>query len=175
VDDPNTTDPNAPPLAWWFGGGSDLTPTYLVPEDAAHFHGTLKKASDKHDERYWPEWKKWCDKYFYIPHRKETRGVGGIFFDDLTTSSTIHAPTEASGVPPTQGEIFEYVKSMSGAFLPAYIPIVERTKDQSWTEEERRWQLMRRGRYVEFNLVYDRGTKFGLATPGARVESILMR
>jgi coproporphyrinogen III oxidase len=168
-DDPNET------TAWWFGGGSDLTPSYLVEEDAKHFHQTLKGACDKHDERYWPEFKKWCDKYFYIPHRKESRGVGGMFFDDLTTTSSIHAPKTPGIKPPTQEEVFDFVKTASSAFLPGYIPIVLRNKDKPWTEEERRWQLLRRGRYAEFNLVYDRGTKFGLNTPGARIESVLMR
>lgn len=167
VDDAENPDK---PLAWWFGGGSDLTPSYLVEEEVRHFHGTLKKACDQHHQSYWPEFKKWCDKYFYIPHRGESRGVGGLFFDDLTTSSTVH-----NGTNPSQDELFSFVKSISSAFLPAYIPIVWKNKDLPWTDEQRRWQLLRRGRYVEFNLVYDRGTKFGLATPGARIESILMR
>ncbi|KAK4685039.1 coproporphyrinogen III oxidase, partial [Tremellales sp. Uapishka_1] len=165
-DDPSTT----PPIAWWFGGGSDLTPNYLVEADATHFHQTLKDACDRHHGSYWQTYKKWCDKYFYIPHRKESRGVGGLFFDDLTTASEIHADR-----PKSQEEIFSFVKDISGAFLPAYIPIVEKNRRQPWTEAERSWQLLRRGRYVEFNLVYDRGTKFGLMTPGARIESILMR
>lgn len=166
VEDPRTREP----IAWWFGGGSDLTPSYLVEEDCRHFHGTLKAALDKHNTAYWPKYKKWCDEYFYIKHRGESRGVGGIFFDDLTTTSDIH-----EGKAPSQEELFDYIKSASGAFLPAYIPIVKKHMKQSWTEQERRWQLLRRGRYAEFNLVYDRGTKFGLATPGARIESILMR
>jgi coproporphyrinogen III oxidase len=161
-------------LAWWFGGGSDLTPSYLVEDDARLFHSTLKDACDKHNTAYWPAFKAWCDKYFYIPHRKESRGVGGLFFDDLTTTSQIHAPKDGSN-PPSKEEIFDFVKTISSAFLPAYVPIVLKNKDKGWTDEERRWQLLRRGRYVEFNLVYDRGTKFGLATPGARIESILMR
>ncbi|KAL7424906.1 Coproporphyrinogen-III oxidase [Cryptotrichosporon argae] len=159
----------AEPLAWWFGGGSDLTPAYLYEADAALFHDTLKAACDGHDKAYYPAYKKWCDKYFYIPHRAETRGVGGIFFDDLTTASPIHAARA-----PTKEAIFEFVKSAGAAFLPAYVPIVLRRMHQPYTDEERRWQLIRRGRYVEFNLVYDRGTKFGLMTPGARIESILM-
>jgi coproporphyrinogen III oxidase len=114
--------------------------------------------------------KKWCDEYFYVTHRKESRGVGGIFFDDLTTTSEINGGTQ-----PDQNELFKFVKSSSSAFLPSYIPIVKKNMARSWTEQERRWQLLRRGRYVEFNLVHDRGTKFGLATPGARIESILMR
>lgn len=157
------------PVAWWFGGGTDLTPNYLYPEDAELFHDTLKRACDSYDPAYYPAYKKWCDEYFYIPHRGETRGIGGIFFDDLTSSSPIHADKKLS-----REQIFEFVKSASSAFLPAYIPIVQRRLPTPSTEEQRRWQLVRRGRYVEFNLLYDRGTKFGLNIPGARVESILM-
>ena len=158
------------PLAWWFGGGTDLTPSYLDENDVRYFHTTLKSACDAHNTAYWKKFKDWCDKYFYIPHRQESRGVGGIFFDDLSTTSPLNGSKR-----PTQDEIFDFVKSMSAAFLPAYLPIVLKNKDKAWTDEERRWQLLRRGRYVEFNLGYDRGTKFGLATPGARIESILMR
>jgi coproporphyrinogen III oxidase len=156
-------------VAWWFGGGTDLTPNYLYPEDAVHFHDTLKEACDKHDKAYYPEYKAWCDKYFYLPHRGETRGVGGIFFDDLTNTSAIHKEHNLS-----QEDVFSFVKSASSAFLPAYVPIVKKRLPIKYTEEERKWQLLRRGRYVEFNLLYDRGTKFGLNIPGARVESILM-
>lgn len=206
------------PLAWWFGGGSDLTPSYLYPEDATHFHNTLKRSADALDAAYFPVWKKWCDKYFYIPHRGESRGVGGIFFDDLTSSSEIHAPREgvvsktisvgkeelerirakiesilpsghhvettaaaaaaatpATTAEPSANDIFRLVQTMSSSFLDSYIPIMKRRMHMPYTEEERRWQLLRRGRYVEFNLVHDRGTKFGLFTPGARIESILMR
>ena len=166
VEDPVTREP----VAWWFGGGSDLTPSYLVEEDVKHFHQTLRNACDEHNSAYWPKFKKWCDEYFYVTHRKESRGVGGIFFDDLTTTSEINGGTQ-----PDQNELFKFVKSSSSAFLPSYIPIVKKNMARSWTEQERRWQLLRRGRYVEFNLVHDRGTKFGLATPGARIESILMR
>lgn len=167
LENPNNPDQ---PVAWWFGGGSDLTPSYLEPGDVKHFHETLKEACDKHHPAYWKEYKAWCDKYFMVTHRKESRGVGGLFFDDLTTESPIHADKR-----PDQEEIFKFVKDISSAFLPAYVPIVWKNKDRSWTDEERRWQLLRRGRYVEFNLVHDRGTKFGLMTPGARIESILMR
>ena len=148
------------PRAWWFGGGSDLTPTYLFDEDAIQFHAELKRACDKHDRDYYPNFKKWCDRYFHIKHRGESRGVGGIFFDDLEDKDP--------------EELFSFVRDCADAFLPAYIPIVQRRKDMPFTEEEKRFQAVRRGRYVEFNLVYDRGTAFGLATPGARIESILM-
>jgi coproporphyrinogen III oxidase len=171
IDDPTSTAENPkPPLTSWFGGGTDLTPSYLYPEDAKHFHSTLQEACNQHHPSYFPTFKKWCDKYFYIPHRKETRGVGGIFFDDLSPSSSIHQDTQ-----PDQEKIFSFVKTISSAFIPAYVPVLAKHKDDRFTEEERRWQLLRRGRYVEFNLVYDRGTKFGLMTPGARIESILMR
>ena len=141
----------------WFGGGADLTPFYPVEEDVVSFHRTLKEACDPHDPSYYPRFKKWCDEYFTIPHRKEMRGVGGIFFDDL----------------PADEESFAFVKSVGEAFLPAYLPIVERRRDLPYGERERRWQLLRRGRYVEFNLVYDRGTTFGLRS-GGRIESIFM-
>lgn len=145
---------------WWFGGGTDLTPYYLNEEDARHFHETLKRACDKHDSSYYGKFKKWCDEYFFIPHRGESRGVGGIFFDDLDT--------------PNQEAAFEFVKSCAKSVVPSYIPIVAKNKNKPYGFAERQWQLLRRGRYVEFNLIYDRGTKFGLYTPGARYESILM-
>jgi coproporphyrinogen III oxidase len=148
------------PRAWWFGGGSDLTPTYLFDEDAIQFHAELKRACDKHDRSYYPAFKKWCDKYFYIKHRNESRGIGGIFFDDLEDKDP--------------EELFSFVKDAADAFLPAYVPIVKRRMSMPFTSEEKQFQAIRRGRYVEFNLVYDRGTQFGLATPGARIESILM-
>ena len=145
--------------AWWFGGGADLTPSYLFEEDARHFHATLKAACDRHDEAYYPRFKKWCDEYFHIPHRKECRGIGGIFFDNF----------DALGL---EGS-FEFVRDCAGAFVPAYRPIVERRRDTPFDERHKQWQQLRRGRYVEFNLVWDRGTKFGLTTDG-RIESILM-
>ncbi|XP_043462654.1 oxygen-dependent coproporphyrinogen-III oxidase [Leptopilina heterotoma] len=145
---------------WWFGGGTDLTPYYLNEEDATHFHETLKRACDKHDSSYYAKFKKWCDEYFFIPHRGESRGVGGIFFDDLDT--------------PNQEAAFEFVKSCAKSVVPSYIPLVTKNKNKPYGYAERQWQLLRRGRYVEFNLIYDRGTKFGLYTPGARYESILM-
>jgi len=144
--------------ASWFGGGSDLTPYYPIREDAQHFHRTFKEACDKHDPDYYLRFKKWCDEYFFIKHRDETRGVGGIFFDYL------------------QGDmdrLFAFVKDAGEAFLPAYLPIVELRRGHGYGEREREFQLIRRGRYAEFNLVYDRGTIFGLETRG-RTESILM-
>lgn len=162
-------------LAWWFGGGSDLTPSYLFEEDVVHFHSTLKKACDTHGPQIYPTFKKWCDEYFFIPHRNEMRGVGGIFFDDLNEG--IHARLPSSDVAPcpnTPADIFALVKDLGDAFIPSYLPILTSKHSLLYTPHQRRWQLIRRGRYVEFNLVYDRGTKFGLMTPGARIESILM-
>ncbi|XP_054270684.1 oxygen-dependent coproporphyrinogen-III oxidase-like [Macrosteles quadrilineatus] len=147
-------------VQWWFGGGTDLTPYYLNEEDAKHFHGELKKACDRHDKSYYARFKKWCDDYFNISHRGERRGVGGIFFDDLDS--------------PSQEKAFQFVKSCAEAVTPSYLPLVKKHKNDGYGYAERQWQLLRRGRYVEFNLIYDRGTKFGLYTPGARYESILM-
>ncbi|MFP4600816.1 MAG: oxygen-dependent coproporphyrinogen oxidase [Persicimonas sp.] len=148
------------PGSWWFGGGSDLTPAYLFADDAEHFHRVHKEACDAHDPEFYPRFKQACDEYFYIPHREEARGVGGIFFDNLHEEGT----TE---------ELFSFVSDCAHSFLPAYMPIIERRKDMPFEEHHKQWQQMRRGRYVEFNLVYDRGTKFGLRTKG-RIESILM-
>jgi coproporphyrinogen III oxidase len=149
----------------WFGGGADLTPYYLERDDAVHFHRTLAAACDAHPPAGdYPRFKTWCDEYFFLPHRGETRGVGGLFFDWL-------------GAQPDAGldleQVFAFVSAAGRAFLPAYVPIVERRKDGAYGDAERRWQLQRRGRYVEFNLLYDRGTIFGLKT-GGRIESILM-
>ena len=163
-------------LAWWFGGGSDLTPSYLYEEDAVHFHSTLKNACDKHGSEIYPTFKKWCDEYFFIPHRGESRGIGGLFFDDLNSGPHLRLPSSESEAqrPKTPPEIFALFKDLGNAFIPSYIPILQIRYSMPFTSHERRWQLVRRGRYVEFNLVYDRGTKFGLNTPGARIESILM-
>ncbi len=141
----------------WFGGGADLTPYYPREEDVRHFHRTLRDACDRHDPSYYPRFKKWCDEYFYLPHRGEMRGVGGIFFDELIAD-------EAA---------FAFQQSAGESFLPSYLPIVEARMGEAWTEAERGWQLHRRGRYAEFNLIYDRGTTFGLRSAG-RTESILM-
>jgi coproporphyrinogen III oxidase len=147
----------------WFGGGSDLTPYYPFREDVIHFHRALKQACDKAEPSYYPRFKKWCDEYFFIKHRDESRGVGGIFFDYLTGEDQPHGLES----------IFDFVRLVGESFLPAYVPIVERRRDHPYTERHREFQLIRRGRYAEFNLVYDRGTQFGLETKG-RTESILM-
>lgn len=154
----------------WFGGGTDLTPYYPYIEDAVHFHRTLKQACDRFDPSYYPRFKKACDEYFFIKHRNEARGVGGVFFDYLTAGRV-----EPAQQPDSQGIefIFQFVKEVGHAFLPAYLPIVERRKNEVYSQTERTFQMIRRGRYVEFNLVYDRGTHFGLETRG-RAESILM-
>jgi coproporphyrinogen III oxidase len=176
-EDASPTQSEPKVLAWWFGGGSDLTPSYLFEEDAHHFHRTLKTACDAHGDALFPAFKSWCDEYFFIPHRGESRGIGGIFFDDLTDGPHARMPAEdvrRDGRPWSAEEIFAFVRSCGDAFVPSYVPILERRKDTPADDHKRRWQLLRRGRYVEFNLVYDRGTKFGLMTPGARIESILM-
>lgn len=146
----------------WLGGGIDLTPHYIVDEDAAWFHQQLKAVCDKHNPSYYPEFKTWADEYFYITHRKETRGIGGIFFDRLNER------------PDTSFEQnLAFWKEVGEAFAPVYTELIHRNKDKAFDEQNKQWQLLRRGRYVEFNLVYDKGTKFGLETNG-RVESILM-
>jgi coproporphyrinogen III oxidase len=148
--------------AWWFGGGCDLTPAYLFDEDAVHFHKVIKDVCDKHDKEYYPKFKKWCDEYFFNKHRGECRGVGGIFFDDLDETVS------------DKENLFAFIQDGLRAFIPQYLPIVKKRKDMPYTQEEKDWQQIRRGKYVEFNLVHDRGTAFGLNTPGARVEAILM-
>lgn len=144
---------------WWFGGGFDLTPYYPFEEDVVHWHQIAKTAVDPFGAEYYPAYKKWCDDYFYLKHRSETRGVGGLFFDDLNA--------------PGFEQSFALMRAVGEAFIPAYLPIVERRKDTPYGEHQRQFQLYRRGRYVEFNLVYDRGTLFGLQS-GGRTESILM-
>lgn len=144
---------------WWFGGGFDLTPYYPFLEDVVHWHETAKAACDPFGSDVYPRYKKWCDEYFYLEHRDETRGVGGLFFDDLNA--------------PGFEQSFAFLQSVGEAFLPAYRPIVRRRKDHRYGDRQREFQLYRRGRYVEFNLIYDRGTVFGLQS-GGRTESILM-
>jgi coproporphyrinogen III oxidase len=144
---------------WWFGGGFDLTPYYGNEEDCRHWHETSRAACEPFGEDVYPRFKQWCDDYFFLPHRNEPRGVGGLFFDDLNEWDF-----ETS---------FAFLRAIGDAYLLAYLPIVQRRKQQPYTEHERQFQLYRRGRYVEFNLVYDRGTLFGLQSNG-RTESILM-
>lgn len=147
------------PAIWWFGGGYDLTPYYGNDEDVIHWHNTAKQACDAFGDTVYDDYKRWCDEYFYLKHRDEPRGVGGLFFDDLNT--------------PDFDTCFALVRSVGDSYLSAYQPIVQRRKDTPYGERERDFQLYRRGRYVEFNLVYDRGTLFGLQS-GGRTESILM-
>ena len=170
---------------WWFGGGADLTPYYPFAEDAAHFHKTLKQACDTHHSEYYPTFKRWCDEYFYLKHRQETRGVGGLFFDYQDGQGELYKGPDANGpaavysaalsnlAPRSWEDLFGFIQDCGRAFLPAYVPIVERRQGREYSDRERNFQLYRRGRYVEFNLVYDRGTIFGLQTNG-RTESILM-
>ncbi len=144
---------------WWFGGGFDLTPYYAFEEDIIHWHRAAKSACDPFGDDLYDRYKKWCDDYFYLKHRKETRGVGGLFFDDVNELGFDRS--------------FEFVRAAGDSFLPAYRPIVKKRKDHPYGERQREFQLYRRGRYVEFNLIYDRGTIFGLQS-GGRTESILM-
>lgn len=146
----------------WFGGGIDLTPHYVVAEDAQWFHQQLKNTCDKHNLDYYPKFKKWADDYFFIPHRQETRGVGGIFFDYQKPES------EADKL-----KLFDFIKAVGETFAPTYTHLMLKNQSIAYGEAEKQWQLVRRGRYVEFNLAWDRGTKFGLET-GGRTESILM-
>ena len=144
---------------FWFGGGMDLTPYYVFEEDAKHFHQTCKSALDPHGTQYYSDYKRWCDEYFFLKHRAETRGIGGVFFDDLSE--------------PGFDASFAITKAVGDAFLQAYLPIIERRRSMPYGERERDFQAYRRGRYVEFNLVFDRGTLFGLQS-GGRTESILL-
>jgi coproporphyrinogen III oxidase len=144
---------------WWFGGGFDLTPYYPFREDVVHWHQTAKASCDPFGEDLYPRYKEWCDRYFYLKHRDEPRGVGGLFFDDLNEAGF--------------EESFAFLRSVGDSFLDAYVPIVKRRSDHPFGDRQREFQLYRRGRYVEFNLIYDRGTLFGLQS-GGRTESILM-
>ncbi|CCL98435.1 uncharacterized protein FIBRA_00432 [Fibroporia radiculosa] len=164
-------------LAWWFGGSIDLTPTYIYEEDARHFHTTLKGVCDAHGgSALYRPLKNWCDEFFYIRHRQEARGIGGIFFRDLSDSKHARLDTDdavAALRPKTQEAIFAFVKDLGHAFLPSYLPILERRKGMPADRRAARWQSLRRGRYVEFYLT-EAGTQYGLSTPGVRVESVLM-
>jgi len=146
----------------WFGGGQDLTPYYLFNEDAIHFHQICKAACDRHNAEFYPKYKARCDEYFYNTHRNEGRGIGGLFFDYCKATEELSIE-----------DWFNFVTEVGDSFLDAYVPIVEKRKDLDYTEAQRNWQEIRRGRYVEFNLVHDKGTLFGLKTNG-RIESILM-
>jgi coproporphyrinogen III oxidase len=150
--------PDQPPI-WWFGGGFDLTPYYGFDDDCRHWHQCAYQACQPFGDEVYPRFKTWCDQYFYLPHRGETRGIGGLFFDDLNTWSF--------------DTTFEFVRATTAQFLLAYLPIVQRRQNTPFGEHERAFQAYRRGRYVEFNLIYDRGTLFGLQS-GGRTESILM-
>ena len=170
---------------WWFGGGIDLTPYYPFAEDVKQFHLTMKQAADSHNPEYYPVFKQWCDEYFYLKHRNETRGVGGIFFDYQDGQGQLYRGSDPEGPagkynqqigkpsPRSWEDIFSFARDCGKAFLPAYLPIVEKRREMEYSDRQRNFQLYRRGRYVEFNLVYDRGTIFGLQTNG-RTESILM-
>lgn len=147
---------------YWFGGGIDLTPHYVDENDARYFHSQLKVACDAHDPTYYSQFKKWADDYFFIKHRQETRGIGGIFFDYLSGDDQF-----------SKQDRFEFVKTVGLTFAPTYIHLMNKNRNSSYSDKEKAWQYLRRGRYVEFNLVWDRGTKFGLETDG-RTESILM-
>lgn len=155
-------DDNGNVINSWFGGGQDLTPYYLFEEDAIHFHQTCKNACDKHNPEFYPNYKKKCDDYFRNTHRNEARGIGGLFFDYLKENEV-----------QSMQDWYNFVTEVGNSFLDAYLPIVKRRKDLAYTEANRTWQEIRRGRYVEFNLVHDKGTLFGLKTNG-RIESILM-
>ncbi len=147
------------PAAWWFGGGADLNPCIEYPEDTAHFHAGMQAACDAHDPAYYPRFKAWADEYFFIPHRGRARGVGGIFYDDLNSGDW-------------QAD-FDFTRAVGEAFLPAFLPLAEARSATSYTEDDREAQLVHRGLYAEYNLVYDRGTKFGLFT-GHDVDAVLM-
>ncbi len=151
-----------PTQKYWFGGGIDLTPIYVVPEDAQFFHQQMRRVCDTHHPDFYPEFKHWADDYFYLKHRQETRGIGGIFFDRLD---------EKRGL--TKEQLFQFVQDVGDAFAPTYSHIALKNKDLAYGENELEWQAVRRSRYVEFNLLWDKGTKFGLDTDG-RTESILM-
>lgn len=155
-------DDNGKVIDSWFGGGQDLTPYYLFDEDAVHFHQTCKNACDKHDPEFYPKYKKQCDDYFWNAHRNEARGIGGLFFDYLKANERM-----------TMQNWFGFVTEIGNSFLESYLPIVQKRNELPYSEAQRNWQEIRRGRYVEFNLVHDKGTLFGLKTNG-RIESILM-
>jgi coproporphyrinogen III oxidase len=158
---PSSFNNTTPPLRW-FGGGIDLTPHYVVEDDARFFHQQLQDVCDQFNDNFYHRFKEWADNYFFIKHRDETRGIGGVFYDRLTATDEM-----------TWGNVFEFTKALGRSFIPTYIELVNRNRDKPYTDEQQQWQYQRRSRYTEFNLVYDAGTKFGLETNG-RIESILM-
>jgi coproporphyrinogen III oxidase len=158
---PSSIVPGQEPVRW-FGGGIDLTPHYIIDEDARYFHSHLKSVCDQYNAEFYSRFKSWADDYFFIKHRNETRGIGGIFYDRLTATDDLSWET-----------IFEFSKALGRSFVPIYSELVKRNRDKKYTDEQQLWQYQRRSRYAEFNLVYDAGTKFGLETNG-RIESILM-
>jgi coproporphyrinogen III oxidase len=158
---PSSMNGNKQPIRW-FGGGIDLTPHYVIEEDAKFFHTSLKAVCDSYYHDFYHRFKLWADDYFYIKHRNETRGIGGIFYDRLTANDEL-----------SWENIFDFSKALGRSFIPTYTELVNRNRDKSFTDEQQLWQYQRRSRYAEFNLVYDAGTKFGLETNG-RIESILM-
>ncbi|KAG2137971.1 coproporphyrinogen III oxidase [Suillus clintonianus] len=171
----DSTEKDAKVVGWWFGGITDLTPSYLFEEDAREFHGTLKAVCDAYGTALYPKFKQSCDDHFFIPHRKEYRGIGGIRFDDLNDEmNTILGSVDHEARPRTADDIFAFVRALGDAFTSSYMGILNRRKTMLSDERMRRWQLLRRGRYVEFNLVCERGIKFGLAAPGVNVENVLM-
>jgi len=166
--------PDGARSAWWFGGGADLTPYYPVLEDVRRFHRVLQLSCDRHDPRFYPAFKAWCDRYFFLKHRDETRGVGGIFYDYLDADGFGESQSRTRIAPARSIEqTFAFMHDAGLAFIEAYFPILERRAREPFGARERAFQLLRRGRYVEFNLIYDRGTHFGLQS-GGRTESILM-
>ncbi len=164
-------DDNGKVINSWFGGGQDLTPYYLFEEDAKHFHQTCKTACDKHDTAFYPKYKKQCDHYFWNAHRNEARGIGGLFFDYCKATAAPSNSEQAKQM--TMEDWYNFVTEVGNSFCEAYVPIVEKRKALAYSPEQKTWQEIRRGRYVEFNLVHDKGTLFGLKTNG-RTESILM-
>lgn len=172
---------------WWFGGGCDLTPYYAFREDCRHWHSTIKQTMDQHDPHFYPAFKYWCDEYFYNHHRGETRGIGGSFYDHLNGDAGVlikpdyarqseqgsHAALSLQQAEKSWEALFSFQQANAHAFLPAYLPIIQRRRQMPYTDQQRQFQLYRRGRYVEFNLLHDRGTLFGIKSNG-RIESILM-
>ena len=163
------------PKVWWFGGGGDLSPSILYKDDCVHFHQSFKDVCNKYSPQFYKKFKVWCDKYFIIKHRKnEARGIGGIFFDDINGESIDDSISDSMSDREKKEYIYSFVSDLASNWAQTYVPLIKRHAYQEYNDNHKEWQLIRRGRYIEFNLVYDRGTKFGLMKPGARIESILM-